>query len=483
MPVMRASQSTAMIIVAAIAVVGIAALAATWWLWPRAETTVAAAKPTAPGQPARDAPRTIAPSPEYATPQANAASASPRSAVAAAPTDTPATPGTLVISAVGLADPSDPRYANDKSLVQTDARADSKQQLVAKALALLLDRDSMATNYELLQSRVVAKSGDYITTVMREGEPQLGKDGLMWVTTQAVVNVKAVQQSLNRMSRDERVELIRAHGDPRIALRITMRDADRPDVPSQPSPLAENILKERIKSFGFRTWSDDGNASTNADFLVVGEASLRRFSTRLAASGLVVTKYGLSSWTVKCTNRVTGEEVYFNTALPKGAGTWASEEEALRAIGNGIADQFNRNLFLQHVNVSSRKIALVLSGMPDAASEELLARELVGLPSVISVDVGPQAKPRVYDVQVALPVSGDAIASEVIAPLNAKAGAGCFALGAIDGDRVAIALHPRCAEGLRARLETNPPAGLYGAPAARQKAVIKNPEMLRRLAV
>jgi hypothetical protein len=33
------------------------------------------------------------------------------------------------------------------------------------------------------------------------------------------------------------------------------------------------------------------------------------------------------------------------------------------------------------------------------------------------------------------------------------------------------------------RLETNPPAGLYGAPPARQKAVIRDPETLRRLAI
>ena len=47
-----------------------------------------------------------------------------------------------------------------------------------------------------------------------------------------------------------------------------------------------------------------------------------------------------------------------------------------------------------------------------------------------------------------------------------------------------VAFDARCAEGLaRNRLETNPPAGLYGAPPARQKAVIKNPDMLRKLVV
>ena len=39
---------------------------------------------------------------------------------------------------------------------------------------------------------------------------------------------------------------------------------------------------------------------------------------KLAASGLVVTKYAVNSWTIKCIDRATGEEIYYNTALPKG---------------------------------------------------------------------------------------------------------------------------------------------------------------------
>jgi len=33
------------------------------------------------------------------------------------------------------------------------------------------------------------------------------------------------------------------------------------------------------------------------------------------------------------------------------------------------------------------------------------------------------------------------------------------------------------------RLETNPPAALYGAPLSRQKAVIKDPEALKKLMI
>ncbi len=161
----------------------------------------------------------------------------------------------MVISAAGFVDPNDPRYANDKALLSADLRADAKSQLVEKALGLMLDTGSLAKNYDVLKDRLMSKSGTYVTTVVQESAPRLGKDGLMSMTTQAVVNVRALQKSLNQMSRDERIEFIRAGGDPKVAVLIVVRDAEQPDAPPQPSQLAENLLKERIKAFGFRTWS------------------------------------------------------------------------------------------------------------------------------------------------------------------------------------------------------------------------------------
>ena len=68
---------------------------------------------------------------------------------------------------------------------------------------------------------------------------------------------------------------------------------------------------------------------------------------------------------MKCIDRATGEEIYFNTTLPKGVGSWASEEEALKAIGTKIADEFSRDFFLQHANVTGRKVTLSVDGLPD----------------------------------------------------------------------------------------------------------------------
>jgi eukaryotic-like serine/threonine-protein kinase len=398
-------------------------------------------------------------------------------------------PGKVVISAVGLIDPSDARYKGDKSLAQSDVRADSRSQLVEKALGLFVEKTSLAKNYDVLKDKFLANSGKYVSTVVSESEPQVGKDGLMYVTTEAVVDVRAVQKSLNQMSRDERIEFIRASGDPKVAVHIAARDADQPGAPPLPSPVAENILKERIKSFGFRTWSEGGaptdDGGKNPDFAVEGEVAFKRLSARLPASGLVVTKYALNSWTIKAIDRETGEEIYYNTTLPTGLGSWATEEEALKAIGTQIGSEFSRDFFLQHVYGTGQKVSLIVDAMPDAVADATFTRQLAGLPTVVNIAARTPGRPRAYDLQLAGsgPV-GDLVASGVLKPLNAQLGLACFSLGAVSGNKVQVQFDPKCGDAaVLSRLETNPPAGLYGAPLARQKAVIKDPEALKKLMI
>ena len=468
-PPLPKAKSQALVIAIVVGVSIIALGAGAWFTFQRQAADGASSVQSAPSQPVATAP--------VAAP-ASTPSAPPKS-----------DPGSIRISAVGLIDPSDPRYQSDKALLQSDLRADARGQLVSKALGLLLDAKSLAKNYDVLKDKLMSNSGSYITAVVREGEPRMGKDGLMSVTTEAVVNIKAVQKSLNEMSRDERIDLIRANGNPKVSVQISVRDADQPDAPPLASPVAENILKERIKSFGFRTWSEgemapDGSKK-GADFQVQGEARIKKLSARLEASGLTVTKFAMTSWTVKCIDRDTGEEIYYNTTMPTGVGSWPSEEEALKAIGTKIADQFSRDFFLQHVSVTGQKVTMAVEGMPDAASEDLLARELVGLPEVITATPRPGASPRSYDLQLAgSGPAADLIARSVLKPLNAKLGLACFSLGAVADDQVSVAFDKRCADAsVLLRLETNPPAGLYGAPASRQRTVVRDPETLKKLMI
>jgi serine/threonine-protein kinase len=468
-PPARKSQVPAMVLVGAVLVIGGAA-AAGWFVLNRVGDTAAktAAQPAPPATPAPTA--------------VPAVTAAPAPAPAATPAVQTA-PGTILVNALGLADPSDPRYQGNQAALAADLRADSHAQAVEKAIGLYLQQASLSQHYDRLREKLLARSGDYISTVVQESEPKVGKDGLAYVTTQAVVKTREVQKSLNEMSRDDRISFIRNNGDPKVAVRVATRDADRPDAQPQVSPIAENLLKERIKSFGFRTWSEEGG-DKNADFLVAGEARVKRLSARLQASGLTITKYTLTSWTVKATDRATGEEIYFNNALPKGVGSWASEEEALAAIGAKIAEEFNRDFFLQHFGMTGKKVVLKVTGLEDAGSADLLARELIGLAAVVSSAPRPGASPRAYDVVLAGNGSPqEIVANNVLKPLNTKLGASCFALGASVGDEVNVTLAPTCDKSVMSRLETAPPAGLYAAPQSRQRSVVKNPETLKKILI
>ena len=433
--------------------------------------------------------------PRSQTGNAPAAAGAPAPAAAIAPVPAPAPaaaiptdPGIMIISAVGLADPSDQKYLADKSLLTADLRADSKSQLVEKAIALYVDRASLAKNYDLLRDKLLSKSGSYIASIVQEGEPQLGKDGLMHVTMQAAVKVREVQKSLNQMSRDERIDFIRNNGDPKISVSIGVR-GDGADAAAQNSQVAENLLKERIKSFGFRIWSDDPKTPAapgkSADFAVTGEAKLKKLSAKLAASGITVEKYLLTSWTVKCVDRQSGEEIYYNNKLPIAAGSWATEEQALAAIGGKIADEFSRDFFVRNFNATGQKVALKIDGLPDKTAEDAIARELVGLQPVISVTRRAGAS-GIYDLQLSGGVGPltDLVASAILKPLNAKFGQPCFNLGATSGEQVAVTFDKACSDqAVLARLDTNPPASLYAAPPARQNSVIKDPNAVRKLTI
>jgi len=482
----RRSQAPVIAVFAGIALVVVAAAA--WMLFVRApdRTTTAQATPAPPAAPpaAATAPPPVA---NLAVTQPSAAPPTPPSTpvVASTPQTMPSgPPGTVVVTALGLADPTDARYKGDPSALQNAVRADSRSQLVAKALGLYVQQSSLAQHYDVLRKTLLAQSNDYIASVVQESAPQVGWDGLMYVTTQAVVKTKELQKSLNQMSRDERIEFIRNSGDPKISVRVATRDADRADATAQASPIAENVLKERIKSFGFRTWSDDVGAA-KPDFAVVGEARIKKLSARLQASGLTITKFTLTSWTVKCTDRESGEEIYFNNTLPKGVGSWASEEEALSAIGAKLADEFSRDFFLQHLGMSGQKVTLRLSGVTDAKAAELFGRELIGLASVLWSAARPGAAPQIFDMLLAGSAPPqDLVAEGILKPINTKLGNACFALGATAGNEVTITRNPSCAEAtIVQQLENAPPAGLFGAPPSRQRSVVKNPETLKRLTI
>jgi serine/threonine-protein kinase len=413
-------------------------------------------------------------------PSAQATAPSAVAAPALVPTaaaDPPQESGYITISALGLVDPKDPRFNGDAGAAQAEARADAKRQLVEKALGMYVENSSLNKNYALLEQKLLSQPGAFIKTMLQEGTPTTGKDGLMEAETRAVVKSKDLQKSLNQLSKDERIEFIRNNGDPKVAIQMTVANADTgQNFPPIRSQIAENVIKERVKSFGFRIWSNEGETPTGpkaraADFVIQGEAKMKQLSARLPASGLVVTKSVLTSWTVKAIDKASGEEIYLNTVTPKRQ-SWATEDEALGDIGKLVGEEFSKNFFLQYFNVGVRQTNLDVTGLPDAQTARLLLRELRGVRQVLDVQlVADTGKFRLLMAENS-PV--DVVQDAIVKPLNTKLGRNCFALASSSEAQISVSFSSACADAaVRAKLETAPPAGLLDAPASRGKPLLK----------
>jgi eukaryotic-like serine/threonine-protein kinase len=421
-------------------------------------------------RPVAEAPKAAAPAP------AAPAVAAPPVAVAA-PAEPAPEPGTLVISALGLADPKDPKFKGDASAAQSEARADASRQLIDKALALYVDRSSLNKNYSVIEQKLLSQSGSFIKSVIHEGAPVSGKDGLIETETRAVIKMRDVQKSLNQLSKEERIDFIRNNGDPKVSITMLIANSDTSQaLPPARSVLAENVLKERIKTFGFRVWSVEGEAPTGpkaqvADFAIQGEAKVKQLSMKLQASGLTVSKTVLTSWTIKAIDKSNGEEIYLNTVLPKGQ-SWASEEQALMDIGKAMGDEFSKNFFLQHFNFGTKRTNLNITGLPDKQTANLLLRELRGIRQVLDVQL--TADTGQFQLQLAEGSASDILQERVFKPLNAKLGHSCFALAGSSGTDVSATFAAACAEmAVRSKFESAPPAGLFDAPDSRGKSLLR----------
>ena len=366
------------------------------------------------------------------------------------PDDAPAAAGTAVISAVGVAGPVDAGHVQDPAAAERAVWADARRQLVAKAAALYVQPSSLDANNSIVQTKLLARSDDYIKTVLLQAHPQTTKDGYTYGTMRAAVSVREVQKSLNRISHDERVDFIRNNGDPRIAVsvRAWTPEADGATGP-QPSAVAENLLKEHIRSFGF-TIVDDEQAKPPADFRVDGEVRFKKLSATLPASGLTIEKFVLTSWTVKAVDTKSGQEIYQNTKIPDKQ-SWATQELALQDIGRLIGSEFSQSFFLQYFDFKPKQARLRFSGLPAAAANSVLD-EINSDLAVLNASLAPQeGADVVIDTELSVGSASvpDLVQASLLEPLNKKMGAACFTL--LGGGQTAefnIAFDAKCVAAL-----------------------------------
>lgn len=394
------------------------------------------------------------------------------------------TPKFLTISAVAYVDPADPRYVNDPNLLRTSLREETRREMVEKAVALYVQSNSLSDNYGVLREKLLARAGEFIENVIQEDAPQKTKDGLMSMSAKATVKVRDVQKSLNQMSREERIDFIRNNGDPKISVSISTAGSVE-GAQSRRSQIAENVLKERVQSFGFRTWAAEGNGDKKADFAVLGEVKFKKLSVKLEASGLQIERTVITSWTIKCIDTKSGEEIYFNTTIPQKV-SWNGEDEALADIGKLIGEEFSKNFFLQNFHFSGQKIKLNVTGLPDEEFAKRLLGELNGLRGVLNAAASKTGSSAQYDIDVSGSSGNvsDLVSSGIALPLNRKFGRPCFNVSSAAGNEVNIGFDPACKEAsVVSRLDSALPASLYEAPPAKRQTIVRNPEMLKRLEI
>ena len=369
---------------------------------------------------------------------------------------------TMTITALGIADPVDPRFAADPTAASARAADDARRQLIIKAAALYIEPKSLMQNYGVVSDRLLTRSDAFIRTVLEEPAATIGKNGLVTAHLRATVDVREVHRSLNQMSREERVQLIRNNGDPRIAVSIILQRAE--GAGPQRSEVAENVVKARIRSFGFSVFDPDV-AKDGVDFLVEGTASLKKLSARLPASGLTVEKFALTSFTVKAINAQTGEEVYTSTEIPA-ARSWASEELALEEIGRLVGESFSKTFFLENFDFASRRLRMQWNGLPPGTGPALLS-EIQAVVTVLDVAlVGSGGTNLVLDLEVSGGTSDplELVQASILRPLNRKLGRNCFSVGPSTGDVLTVTFAAECrAPDIVGRLETRPPAALLDA--------------------
>jgi serine/threonine-protein kinase len=421
-----------------------------------------------------------------------AAPQKPQQAPVAAKTDAAAPERTMVVTAEGLADPNGEAYARDKGLLLDALRADAKNQILEKAVGAYVESSTLVENYAVIKDRVFSRSQGIIKKVLKESEPWVGDDGFAHLLLKAEVYVGGLEDALKEMSRDERVAALKEYGNPRISAVVNVRDAARGlDVVAERSPVAENIIKERIKSFGYRIWSDDGKGGTGqgaraADFAISGEAKFKTVSARLPASGLTVTKYVLTSLTIKCVDNHTGEEIYYNSKVPQKQ-SWADEDQALEEVGRIIGGEFSKEFFAEHLQAPAKTYQLQVSGLPSYDAGQLVKKEFIGLRPVLNVDFREFDKSgsSLYEVEFVGTRGnfGEFLQKAILVPLNQKMGQGAFTLTSAHGDVVKLEFASKMdAPAIMERLGHTVPASLAQAPPERLRELVKSDEALKKVA-
>jgi hypothetical protein len=366
---------------------------------------------------------------------------------------------TIVVTAVGLADLDSDAYKKDRSLAIDAAREDAKRKAIEKAVGTQVESSTMVKNYVLIEDKILTKSSGLIKKVLEESSPWKDKNGFLNVEIKAEVFLSQIRDALVSMSEMERIDLLKRYGNPRISVAVFMRDSDDSGKIER-STLAENLLSERIKAFGYRVWSEEnaeklrvemfersqirGHSELlvdiahlkNSDFYISGEVKFEKRSVTLKSSGIKVSSYFLNSWTVSCVDSSTGEAVYYNNKIPK-TKPWNNQDQAMEEVGKLIGNEFSQDFFEKNLMRPSRIYQVEILGLPSYGVAEVVKKEMAGLRPILNIDLRDFNAGSLSTFEIEF--TGERnnfvgfLHSAVVEPLNKKFGKGALKLESASG--------------------------------------------------
>lgn len=400
---------------------------------------------------------------------------------------------TIIVTAEGLADPENDAFKNDPTALDNALLNDAKKQAIEKIVALYMDNPLLAKNYTSIDNGVLADNKKLIKTILHTSEPWTGGDGFMHILIKAEVYGDKVENTLRGIGKKQRTNLIRQAGNPRITVAITVRDSAR-DSSTKPerSPIAENIFKEHISAFGYRVWSEqvqgNGSPSPNSqssDFNIQGEVKFKPVNLKLKTSGIEINKLTITSWTVKCTDSTTGEEIYFNNKIPARR-SWNTEDAAVEAIGKLMGEEFSQDFFERQLLQRTQVYQLTLQGLPTYDTAILFKKELIGLRPVLNAELRSfdNSAGALYEVEFSASDSefSEVLNNSVLKPLNSKFGKKAFSLSSVKN--LMIKVHFRGsgkAEDITAQFEEKPPSSLASASPVRLNQIAATRGALKKV--
>ena len=349
---------------------------------------------------------------------------------------------TMTVTADGVADPKADIYAKDKGLMMDHLRADAKRNAVEKVVGCYVTSETLVRNFEVIKDQVLSQSKGFIKQILEEQPLRTDGEGLVHLTIKAEVVVSDLKTALTELSQTQRVQLLVEKGNPIICVAFGLLSAKQPELGRRRSEIAENIFKERLAEFGYRVWSlEEGKANRKGDFLVEGEAKIGEDKLKSHYNELEINQTVLTSWTIKCKDMRTNEEIYFNNKVPENA-RWANEDQAIKEIGQMLGQEFSKDFFDSQLSKPTRICQMEIVGLPDYDAGVMVKNEFVGLRQIVNVelrDFDVEAG-SVFEVELADADKNLAgiVQSGVVAGLNKKVGYPALKVVSAKGNRIKL---------------------------------------------